>query len=234
MRWAKTSAPSVIGSIITNSTRQDQWSTMKPDRVGPIAGAKEITRPKVPIAVPRRWIGKIAKRIVCISGMIMPPLAACTTRPTRSTAYTGATAQMSVPSAKMPIAAKNIVRVENFWIRNAVAGIMIPLTSMNSVVTHWAAFAVMPKSAMNAGSAVFSSVWFRMMTKAPASSTAITMFGFTCAGAGPPEPAVLLFVSPLTAGTSLVWIATWPLSARPRSTRSAVAAASSTVGRKLH
>ena len=99
--------------------------------------------------------------------MIMPPLAACTTRPTRSTAYTGATAQMSVPSAKMPIAAKNIVRVENFWIRNAVAGIMIPLTSMNSVVTHWAAFAVMPKSAMNAGSAVFSSVWFRMMTKAP-------------------------------------------------------------------
>ena len=110
------------------------------------------------MAVPRLWIGKIANRIVCISGMIIPPLAACTIRPSSSTGYTGATAQMTVPTRKMAIAAKNIVRVVNFWIRNAVAGIMIPLTSMNSVVTHWAVFAVMPKSTMNAGRAVFSRV----------------------------------------------------------------------------
>ena len=81
---------------------------------------------------------------------------------------------MTVPNAKMPIAAKNIARVVNFWIRNAVAGIMMPLTSMNSVVTHWAVFAVMPKSTMNAGRAVFSRVWLRMTMKPllrPASPT---------------------------------------------------------------
>src|SRR5699024_2624947 len=115
--------------------------------------------------------------------------------------------RLTVTTTKMPIAAKNIVRVVNFWIRKAVAGIMMPLTSMNSVVTHCAVFAVMPKSTMKAGSAVFSSVWFRMMTNAPASRTDITTYGLVAAGAGPLLLDAALSLCPKV-GTSLVSIAT--------------------------
>lgn len=83
---------------------------------------------------------------------------------------------MIVPAMKSPIAVRKSVRVVNFWMRNAVTGIMMPLTSMKIVVTHCASLAVIPKSSMNAGSAVLRSVWLRMMTKAPDSSTAMRMF----------------------------------------------------------
>ena len=83
---------------------------------------------------------------------------------------------MIVPAMKSPIAVRNSVRVVNFWMRNAVTGIMMPLTSMKIVVTHCASLAVIPKSSMNAGRAVLRSVWLRMMTKAPDSSTAMRMF----------------------------------------------------------
>ena len=46
-----------------------------------MAGAKAMTRPKVPMADPRFSTGKIAKRIVCMSGMMMPPAEAWMTRP---------------------------------------------------------------------------------------------------------------------------------------------------------
>ena len=89
---------------------------------------------------------------------------------------------------KRPIAVKNRPRVVNFWMRNAVTGIMMPLTSMKIVVTHWASLAVMPKSSMNAGSAVLRSVWLRMMTNAPDSRTPMTMLRLT--GDWPSAPAV--------------------------------------------
>lgn len=66
-------------------TSHGRWSTIQPERLGPIAGAKEMTSPKVPIADPRFSTGKIANRIVCMSGMMSPPLIACTTRPTSRT-----------------------------------------------------------------------------------------------------------------------------------------------------
>ena len=83
---------------------------------------------------------------------------------------------------KSPIAVKNSVRVVNFWIRNAVIGIMIPLTSMKIVVTHCAELAVMSKSRMNAGNAVLSSVWFRMTMNAPETRVASTTLRLNGAG----------------------------------------------------
>ena len=44
-----------------------------------------------------------------------------------------------------PIAVKNKPLVVNFSMRNAVTGIMMPLTSMKLVVTHCAAPEVMSK-----------------------------------------------------------------------------------------
>ena len=114
--------------------------------------------------------------------MMMPPPDAWTTRPSSSTEKTGARAQITVPIVNSPIAAKNSDRVVNFWIRNAVIGIMIPLTSMKIVVTHCAEFAVMSKSRMNSGNAVFSNVWFRMTMNAPETSVASTTFRLNGAG----------------------------------------------------
>ena len=77
------------------------------------------------------------------------------------------------------MAVRKSPRVVNFWMRKAVTGIMMPLTSMKIVVTHCASLAVMPKSCMNAGRAVFRSVWLRMMTNAPDSRTPMTMLRLT-------------------------------------------------------
>src|SRR5699024_4076314 len=85
------------------------------------------------------------EQVVCISGMMMPPAEAWITRPMSITGYTGAIAQISVPTMNSPIAVKKRPRVVIFWMRNAVTGIMMPLTSMKLVVTHCAAPAVISK-----------------------------------------------------------------------------------------
>lgn len=74
------------------------------------------------------------------------------------TVYMGAIAHSSVPAMKSPIAVRKSPRAVNLLMRKAVTGIMMPLTSMNDVVTHWAALAVMLKYSMNAGNAVLSNV----------------------------------------------------------------------------
>lgn len=79
---------------------------------------------------------------------------------------------------KSPMAVRNRPRLVNFWMRNAVIGIMIPLTNMKLVVTHCASPAVMSKYFMKAGSAVFNRVWLRMMTKAPMIKTVSTALRF--------------------------------------------------------
>lgn len=109
---------------------------------------------------------------VCVNGIMMPAPAAWTIRPTIRTENPGANAQMIVPVANKPIATKNRLRVENFPIKNAVIGIMTPLTSIKTVVSHCAVFAEMLKSSMICGKAVASRVWLRIATKTPAISTA--------------------------------------------------------------
>nr|WP_243386564.1 hypothetical protein [Bifidobacterium primatium] len=55
----------------------------------------------------------------------------------------------------------------NLWIRNAVIGIMMPLVSMNPVLSHCAVLLVMSNSRMRCGSADVISVWLRMAVKLP-------------------------------------------------------------------
>ena len=48
------------------------YSTKYPDNVGPIAGAKPITNPNIPIYFPRSCGSNISNIVVIISGIIIP------------------------------------------------------------------------------------------------------------------------------------------------------------------
>src|SRR5699024_7575046 len=122
--------------------RHGNISTSQPERDGPIAGAKEITKPTVPIAVPRRSTGKIKIKIVIINGIITPAPDAWITLPVIKTGKLGENAQIIVPIANTDMALINNLRVENVSIKKAVTGIIIPFTNINIVVTHWAVFSV--------------------------------------------------------------------------------------------
>ena len=51
---------------------QSAWSMTKPATVGPMAGAKAITKPKMPMAEPRRSTGNTSMSTVMVTGMRMP------------------------------------------------------------------------------------------------------------------------------------------------------------------
>ena len=77
-----------------------------PDMVGPIAGAKEMTRPTRPIIRPRECGGTTFIIVVMSSGSMMPVPAACTMRPSSSGRKPCDTRHRAVPSAKVVIAAR--------------------------------------------------------------------------------------------------------------------------------
>src|SRR5699024_62829 len=58
-------------------------------------------------------------------------------------------------------------------IKNAVIGIIIPLTSIKIDCSHWTVFSDKFKSSMIGGNAVPKSVWFKMATNAPEIKTII-------------------------------------------------------------
>lgn len=86
----------------------------------------------------------------------------------KSTGKFGANAPTMVPAVKILMAEIKRVRLVNFSIKNAVIGIKIPFVSINDVVSHCALLASILKSFIMCGSAVISSVWFKMATNAPA------------------------------------------------------------------
>ena len=137
---------------------QSAWSMTKPATVGPMAGAKAMTRPKMPMAEPRRSTGNTSMSTVMVTGIRMPAPAACTRRPPRSTGKLRPTAASSVPTANRLIENTNSFRVENRSCRNAVMGIIMAFTSVNPVVSHWAVDWSTLISTMMDGSAGVTSV----------------------------------------------------------------------------
>ena len=71
---------------------------MRPEIVGPIAGATEMTIETLPIVRPRFAAGTSVIRVVISSGSMMAVPDAWITRATRSTGKPGASAAVSVPS----------------------------------------------------------------------------------------------------------------------------------------
>ena len=78
--------------------RQPSRLSTRPDTVGPIAGATEMTIEMLPITAPRRAGGTSVITVVISSGIMIAVPPACTTRATSSTANPGASAASSVPA----------------------------------------------------------------------------------------------------------------------------------------
>ena len=81
--------------------RQPNESITRPATLGPMAGANAMTMPKMPMAEPRRSGGNVSMSTVMTIGMRMPAPAACSKRPTSSTAKFGAMPASRLPTAKM-------------------------------------------------------------------------------------------------------------------------------------
>jgi hypothetical protein len=99
-----------MGSTIQNIHRQFSDPRMKPDRVGPTAGATAITIEIVPMVWPRRSAGTSFITVVINSGTMTAVPQACTTRPVSRTAKPGASAEISVPTQNSDIAATKMAR----------------------------------------------------------------------------------------------------------------------------
>src|SRR5699024_12654032 len=124
------------GSTVINNARHVKCASKKPDSVGPIAGPKAITIPIIPIAVPRRSTGIIAKRTVINRGSMIPDPDACTIRPKSRTEKTGARAEIIVPSPNILMAVKNSVLVVKRSIKKAYIGFLIPLAIKKTYDNH--------------------------------------------------------------------------------------------------
>src|SRR5699024_1520020 len=79
----------------------------------------------------------------------------------------GAMAQSNVPNVNKPIAVIKRPRFVNLSIKNAVIGIIIPLTSINTDWSHCAVLSLSCKSSIIGGSAVPNKVWFNIVINAP-------------------------------------------------------------------
>lgn len=88
----------------------------------------------------------------------------------------GARAASSDPPPNSSMLAINSTFVGNRLMRNAVAGIMIPMASEKPLVSHWPALAVTLNSLIISGSAVVNAVWSRDEISVPISNTAKVRF----------------------------------------------------------
>jgi hypothetical protein len=124
-----------------------------------------------PMMRPRDCGGTIVMIVVISSGIMIAVPDACTTRATRSISNPGERNAMRVPAENSDIAAMNIARVVKRRSRKPVIGMMTAIVSMNAVVSHCAATAVMPRSPIRWGIATPIVVSLRIATNAAASSS---------------------------------------------------------------
>ena len=110
---------------------------------------------------------------------------ACITRPTRSTANTGAIAATRLPAANSDMHPKNSRRVEKRPMNHAAKGITTASVSAYADVSHCTVVSSTLMCCMIDGSAGESSVWFKTTSTAPASSTITMRF---CSFVMPKDP----------------------------------------------
>jgi hypothetical protein len=163
-----------IGSTMPNSQRHPRVSRTAPERVGPMAGASEITRPTRPIMRPREWAGTTFMIVVISSGIMMPVPMAWMTRPTSSIGNPSASRQTRVPSENALMANRNTWRVVKRCSRKPVVGMTTAITSMKPLVSHCPFSGAMPRSWLRCGMAIAIVVSLRIATKAATSSSQMT------------------------------------------------------------
>ena len=162
-----------MGSIDQNSMCQLLPASlrMKPDTVGPIAGATAMTMDMLPIIVPRLRSGTRRRTVVMSRGSSTAVPAAWMTRPMMTTVKSGANAPMTVPATNRPCEATKSWRSVSFEIRKPVTGMTTAMVSRKAVVTHCANAAVMPRSFLITGMATLMTVSLRIAMNAAARRT---------------------------------------------------------------
>src|SRR5690625_2467684 len=171
-----TSARAAIGSTAKNIQRQLRLARMNPEKVGPTAGATEMTTEIMPIVRPRRETGTKVITVVMSSGSMTAVPLAWMTRAATSTGNTGASAARRVPAVNVPIALMKTARVENRVRMRPVVGMTTAMVSMKAVVSHCAVAAVTENSVMSRGIATLITVSLRIMTNEATMRTPMTSF----------------------------------------------------------
>src|SRR5690625_7359438 len=110
---------------------------MKPEIVGPRAGAAEITTPTRPITVPRLRSGTRARVVVISSGSTIAVPAACTTRAINSTPKVGANVATGGPARNSDREVVDIARTLRRFMRNPVVGVTTAIVGKEAGDSHW-------------------------------------------------------------------------------------------------
>jgi hypothetical protein len=168
------SAAIAMGSTKPNSQRHENALRIRPEIVGPMAGATEMTIEMLPMMRPRCAGSTRVRTVVMSSGIMIAVPLACTMRPTSRTVKPGASRAISVPTENRPIAQTNTGRVLKRCSRNPVIGMTTAMVSRKPVVSHWPVAALMSRSSMSRGRATPMMVSLRMTTNAETSSSPIT------------------------------------------------------------
>ncbi len=162
------------GSTNQNTNGHGKTLRIAPDRVGPSAGATDMTIEMRPMIRPRSLGGTSVSTVVMSRGIITAVPLAWITRAMTSTPKFGASAASRVPAVNSDIARMYTVRVLRRCSRNPVIGMTTAIVSRNAVVSHCPVAGSMPRSAMMSGSATFITVSLRNTTNAETSSRPIT------------------------------------------------------------
>ena len=164
------SAARAIGSTKTNMNRQEKCWRIRPETVGPSAGATEMAMLTLPMTAPRRSSGTSVRMVVISSGSMMAVPPAWTMRASSRTSKPGARAASSVPPENSPMASMNTARVDSRCRMNPVVGITTAMVSMKPVESHCTVGASMFRSTISRCRATFMMVSLRITTNVATSS----------------------------------------------------------------
>ncbi len=168
-------AATAIGRTKTNMKRQEKCSRIRPETVGPMAGATEMAMLTLPITKPRRVTGTRVRMVVISRGSMMAVPPAWTIRASRRISNPGASAASSVPPENRPMASIKTARVDSRCRMKPVVGITMAIVSIKPVDSHCTVGAVTPRSTISRCSATFMMVSFRITTKVATSRVAMTV-----------------------------------------------------------
>ncbi|MNP28234.1 hypothetical protein D3C76_1211890 [compost metagenome] len=117
------------GKEIQKIQCQLRLARIRPEILGPLAGANMITKPINPMAAPRFSIGKITNMVLNISGNNSAVPIACSTRATNRISKLGASAATNVPAIEKIKDVVNSCLVVNHCNSIPDTGTRIPNTS---------------------------------------------------------------------------------------------------------
>lgn len=109
---------------------------MNPETVGPMIGEKLKTTPMIPMTAPRCFASAARMAITLTNGIMTPAPIAWIIRPMIKIKYWLASVPIKEPVKKMIEKVKKRFLNENFFIKNALVGIIKALANIYPLVSH--------------------------------------------------------------------------------------------------